>query len=221
MIIERISDTQVKIILSPTDLSERDINLQELAYGTDKTHELFREMMEQAMMECDFHVDNAPLMIEAIPLAADSIMLVVTKVTESSVQGFSEKLGLLSQLAEMAEQQRMKNTASSMGRCKIKKAPPETRSIFSFADLDDVAKVCMRLESLFSGYSTLIKDDGRYFLILENDPDAVQTKLKKLDPIISEYGQKHVSTQASEFYLREHGEIFLSELAVEKMARLG
>lgn len=52
MRIEKISENQIKFLLSKADLTERDIKITELAYGSEKTQELFREMMEQAMAEC-------------------------------------------------------------------------------------------------------------------------------------------------------------------------
>ncbi|HOA80297.1 MAG TPA: adaptor protein MecA, partial [Defluviitaleaceae bacterium] len=48
MKIEKISDTQIKIILNQADLKNRDIKISELAYGSKKAQELFRDMMETA-----------------------------------------------------------------------------------------------------------------------------------------------------------------------------
>ena len=39
-------------------------------------------MMIQAQDECGFEADNLPLMIEAIPITADSIVLIITKVED-------------------------------------------------------------------------------------------------------------------------------------------
>lgn len=39
-------------------------------------------MMRQAHYECGFESDNSPLMIEAIPVAPDSIVLIITKVDD-------------------------------------------------------------------------------------------------------------------------------------------
>ena len=65
--IEKISDTQIKIILNQADLKNRDIKISELAYGSKKAQELFRDMMETALEEHDFDTHNVPLMIEAVP----------------------------------------------------------------------------------------------------------------------------------------------------------
>lgn len=80
MKIERISENQIRCTLSKRDLVERQLKISELAYGSEKAKELFRDMMEQANIDFGFDADDIPLMIEAIPTSRDSIVLVITKV---------------------------------------------------------------------------------------------------------------------------------------------
>lgn len=78
--IERISENQIRCTLNKHDLVERQLKISELAYGSEKAKELFRDMMEQANIDFGFDADDIPLMIEAIPTSRDSIVLVITKV---------------------------------------------------------------------------------------------------------------------------------------------
>ena len=80
MKIEKVNDNQIRCTLTREDLAERQIKLSELAYGTEKAKLLFRDMMQQSAYEFGFEADDIPLMIEAIPLSADTIILVITKV---------------------------------------------------------------------------------------------------------------------------------------------
>ena len=82
MKLEKLSDTQIRCTLSKEDLSQRQLHLSELAYGSEKAKELFRDMMQQASIELGFEADNIPLMIEAIPISNDCRVLVVTKVED-------------------------------------------------------------------------------------------------------------------------------------------
>ena len=82
MKLEKLSDTQLRCTLSKEDLSQRQLHLSELAYGSEKAKELFRDMMQQASIELGFEADNIPLMIEAIPISNDCLVLVVTKVED-------------------------------------------------------------------------------------------------------------------------------------------
>lgn len=80
MKIEKVNDNQIRCTLTREDLADRQIKLSELAYGTEKAKSLFRDMMQQAAYECGFEAEDIPLMIEAIPLSADTIILIITKV---------------------------------------------------------------------------------------------------------------------------------------------
>lgn len=51
MKIEKINDNQIRCTLTRDDLNNRQIKLSELAYGTEKAKELFRDMMQQAAIE--------------------------------------------------------------------------------------------------------------------------------------------------------------------------
>lgn len=82
MKIEKISDNQIKCTLNKSDLASREIKISELAYGTNKAKDLFRDMMKQASYEFGFEADDIPLMIEAIPISADCIVLIITKVED-------------------------------------------------------------------------------------------------------------------------------------------
>ncbi len=213
MKIEKISDNQVKIILSHQDLEARDIRIAELAYGSEKTQSLFREMMEQASIECGFDADNVPLMIEAIPFAVDGITIIVTKV--ASVSDIEERFSLLEQLKQV-------DTSKTKSRRKNEKRKQEKTSnisIFSFDSLDTVTSASVRLYGIFNGTNILFKNQNRYFLFLQNDSPQDSISSDDIDAVLSEYGQKHISTAISKHYLTEHGEIIIKNPAIKIMAQ--
>ncbi|MDO5382519.1 MAG: adaptor protein MecA [Eubacteriales bacterium] len=80
MKIERLNENQIRCTLNKSDLASRQLKISELAYGSDKARELFRDMMQQASYELGFEAEDIPLMIEAIPVSAECIVLIVTKV---------------------------------------------------------------------------------------------------------------------------------------------
>ena len=83
MKIEKISDNQIRCCLTKEDLAERQIQLSELAYGSEKARALFRDMMIQANKEYGFTNDaNIPLMIEAIPQRENALVVMITKVED-------------------------------------------------------------------------------------------------------------------------------------------
>ena len=80
MKIEKLNDRQFRCTLNKKDLSDRQLRLEELAYGSEKAKSLFHEMMQRAHAECGFEAENIPIMIEAIPVSPDCLVLLVTKV---------------------------------------------------------------------------------------------------------------------------------------------
>lgn len=82
MKIEKVNEQQIRCTLTREDLLTRELKISELAYGTEKAKNLFRDLMQQAAYECGFEAEDIPLMIEAIPLNAECIVLIVTKVED-------------------------------------------------------------------------------------------------------------------------------------------
>ena len=80
MKIEKMNDHQIRCTLTSEDLATRNIKLSELAYGSEKTRALFRDMMQQAAMDFGFEAEDIPLMVEAIPLSSEKIVVIITKV---------------------------------------------------------------------------------------------------------------------------------------------
>ena len=82
MKIERLNENQIRCTLNKEDLANRQIKISELAYGSDKAKQLFRDMMTQASNELGFEANDIPLVIEAIPVSSECIILIVTKVED-------------------------------------------------------------------------------------------------------------------------------------------
>lgn len=80
MKIERINDNQIRCTLTSEDLRKRNIKLSELAYGSDNAKKLFRDMLRVAFEKYGFDGENRPIVVEAIPTSASSLIIVFTKV---------------------------------------------------------------------------------------------------------------------------------------------
>ncbi|MBE5950754.1 MAG: adaptor protein MecA [Lachnospiraceae bacterium] len=190
MKIERISDTQIRCTLSRQDLAERDLKLSELAYGSEKAKDLFRELMVQASYECGFEADDIPLMIEAIPVSGDCLVLLVTKVEDpdeldtrfsnfsSSQDSIDEDHFPFSSTSSVADEilECFGQLGALLGKGKaVSKETPHTEEndvsetpsapahfvkAFSFANLNAVTTLAKLISPYFFGESTLYKDEA-------------------------------------------------------------
>ena len=237
--IERISDTQVKFVLESRDLLEKNIKITELAYGSEKTQVLFREMLERAYDECGFEVENVPIMIEAIPVAVDSIIIIVTKVAngddiEAKFNSFLPKtrdfgksnktgndIGKYFGTASSANSETNVKPQKSLGSNapgKQQRVPREKVYVYSFKNIDDAIDLCARLTSVYMGQSSMHKYNDKYFIVFDNTQGA--RNVRGFENILSEYGARHVSGQITKYHLIEHGETMIAEDAVHALAKI-
>lgn len=212
MKIEKVSDTQLKLTLTKADLAERDIQLEDLIRPGEKTQQLFRDLMEQVMEECDFVTENTPLMVEAVPVGLDGIMIIVTKVDSKDKQKGDTVLDLFSQAKDL---RRYKKKSLSTEETETKS--DSDILVYSFAQLDDVIDVSLRLDARFRGDSSLYKNEGRYFLVLQGNTYTAEDTLDDLEVLLDEYGERHVSTPLAKYFLNEHGNVLIADHAVSAL----
>lgn len=212
MKIEKINENQIKFILSKADLSAREINLDELSSPSAKTQDLFRDIMEQALEEYDFIADDAPLMVEAVPVAMDGIMIIVTKLSDG--ESPENKMTLITQSKDARRFKR-----KPIFNPDTSKKEGSFLCIYSFSCLDDIIALSHRIAHLQFGRNALYKYEGRYFLILQGGVYGNTSSLESLDMILAEYGRKHIATLLSKYFILEHGEPILEDSAIKTLAK--
>lgn len=195
MKIEKINENKLKILLTNDDLQERNIKMAELAFGSEKTRDLFKEVLNIATDEYDFDAEDAQLMIEAIPVSLEAVVILVTKMDE-----------------EQKIVTKKKNKKSSYS---LKIESDDFLHIYEFKTLNDVSLVARALYGRFGGASSLLKKDNKYFLVMRNDDKFNEITDSELDIIIAEYGKKCIVNPISRAYLFEHGEVVIKKNAIE------
>lgn len=243
MKIEKLNDNQIRCTLTRADLAERKLHLSELAYGTEKVKSLFHDMMQQAAFEFGFEAEDIPLMIEAIPASADSIVLIITKVEDPEeldarfskfaplpgTDADSKKQEVLDKL-EGAETflnllEKVKEKISSIDpqvQEESKSAPPESKNtlrLFSFATMDGVLEAARLLDGMYFGSNTLYKDSSENIYILALTQSEHSTKdFNRICNMLSEYGTLEKAGAAALAFLEEHCRCMVSSDAVQKLA---
>ena len=248
MKIEKISDNQIRFTLTGEDLAARQIKLSELAYGTEKARNLFREMMQQAASQVGFEADNIPLMIEAIPMSEGSIVLVVTKVEnpeelDTRFSGFAPYLtasegisgslpGSFEQLLHSITSSRPEGNESTVPAASSSHAPSAEvkdalekfriyaacNRLYSFDSMDSLLKAAARICSAYTGESILLKSSNYLLLLKMKDIEEVR-KMQPILAAVSEYSVLLPVTYAREQYLEEHGHILIPSGAIGQLAR--
>ena len=233
MKIEKINDNQIRCTLNRQDLEDHQIRLSELAYGTDKAKELFRDMIQQARIQVGFEVENIPLMIEAIPLSTESIILIITKVEDPEeldtrfskfapfkgsqtpdvfqLDGADNILDLFQKIQEARKLLTEKKSGikeTGTGTEAQDKEDIDLIRLFAFKTLDDVIRASHSLPRDTTGQNTLYRDakTGAYHLVLHQDGASPQD-FNKICNLLQEYGEGSPFTPAGEAFLKEHGDL--------------
>ena len=245
MKIEKVNDNQIRCTLTKEDLISRELKISELAYGTEKAKTLFRDMMRQANFEFGFEAEDIPLMIEAIPLNAECIVLIITKVedpeeldtrfsrfapsvTEDDYTDDLEDFGdnasddVLDLFRKMQTggQDTESNQENSGGQGANSDQKSRTR-IFQFNSLQLVMEVSSVIASHYRGLSTLYKDSSKdRYLLLMSQGDETREGFDRACNIVSEYGVLQRSMPASGTFLAEHCETLVRDNAVQTLGTL-
>ena len=239
MKIEKLNENQIRCTLTHADLAARHLKLSELAYGTEKAKSLFRDMMQQASFDFGFEADDIPLMIEAIPASADSIVLIITKVEDpeeldtrfskftpfgesdavhespfSKLEGAEEFLDLLNKVKEAA--------AGAAQAVEEKKAPePAPAKLFSFENIDRVIQAARLIAQMYQGRNTLYRDPGNDIYILAlTQSKHTSNEFNKICNMLSEYGTLERVSGSVLAFLEEHCETVISTDAVQRLTEV-
>lgn len=258
MKIEKVNEQQIRCTLTREDLATRELKISELAYGTEKAKNLFRDMMRQASFECGFEAEDIPLMIEAIPLNSECIVLIITKVedpeeldtrfskfapsvheddeydedSEDLVDVFSEGadevLNMLrkmsgSDIPEAAAAAEPSASERSSARESVKESVPASPAnrLFHFPTLHDVTRLAHVAVAVYTGNSTLYKDESRggYLLLITPDSRSA-SEFNRICNLISEYGRPEKAALSARAYLEEHYEPLIKDHAIESLAQI-
>jgi adapter protein MecA 1/2 len=232
--IEKVNDYQIRCTLTREDLASRKLKISELAYGTKKAKDLFRDMMEMAHCEYGFEADNIPLMIEAIPMNSECIVLIITKVEdpdeldtrfskfapgvhdddydeEDEFEGEEEdETGLSDLFNRFKDALEKKSQELSGSEIKLE------GMAFSFSSMADISTVAKSLRDFYSDESKLYqnKESGEYLLILKRSKMDMIDFVKACN-LASEFGGPIKSGKLGEAYLEEHYEVICAKDAIE------
>ncbi|MBE5865421.1 MAG: adaptor protein MecA [Lachnospiraceae bacterium] len=244
MKIEKVNENQIRCTLTREDLASRELKISELAYGTEKAKSLFRDMMQQANFEFGFEAEDIPLMIEAIPLNAECIVLIITKVEDPEeldtrfsrfaphvtedddldddeeypdIDDAKEVLDLFRKLQETAPEPAAPAPQSPVSSEAVAQEKLRTR-IFAMDSLNKVMSAARIVGNQFKGQSTLYKDEqGDKYLLVLIQGDSTREDFDRASNMLSEYGTLQRMAGGRTF-LEEHYEALVPANALQALA---
>ncbi|MBP1759094.1 MAG: negative regulator of tic competence, sporulation and motility [Firmicutes bacterium] len=187
MRVQKVNEHTIRIFISLTELTDRDITMADLFQRSAKTEQLFWELIAQAREEVEFNLDQ-PFWIQATVATNDEFVITIMKQEEQAEGSVKEKV--------------VRKT--SKGRV--------TELVYVFADFEDVVSAVGRLPEFSQLRSSLYEFEKEYYLVL----NRIGTGKKRLlaEAILDEYGEIVGTTGV---FLSEHGKEIISTKAVQTL----
>ncbi len=207
-----ISENKIKVMLTPEDLDEFDIDADELDYSNTDTKRMFWDILSRAKHCTGFDTDGQKVLVQLYPSRHGGCEMFVTKI------------GILNQSEDKhpTDDHRPPIIAEKItlrGKDAVKNQEKKLYTAFKFKSLDTVISVCKALKRV--GYpeesSAYITDDEQLYLILSGIDTSGYEAIDKYS-FISEYGSCE-NYPATERYLGEHGRVICLGDAVAKLSK--
>ena len=226
MKIEKVNENQIRCTLTKQDLADRQINLRELAYGSEKAKGLFHDMIQQANYEFGFDVSDNPLMVEAIPLSSESLVLLITKVeypeeldtrfsqfTEAGDEelfsnmgavgnverkGADDILELFQKIREAKASPESENAQQTEAPEEIPEVPADLTKMFEFTTIDQEERLAHVLVNYYNGRNDLFKNEkkNRFYLVIHKDDHTPEELIKSAILFANMHSRKTIILQS-------------------------
>ncbi len=206
----RISDCKLKIMLTPTDMCQFELNAESFEDDGEQMHRAFRLLLEEVHRRTGFDADDSRISVQYFPSR------------EGGCEMFISNLNLEDSESRALTVTKSTDEKSTVGLHPIKKSGGAFRREFAyrFSELDHLLSVCRRLWQIgFICESTAWRDEGGcYFLFLTTLSLSPFSTPEELDFIL-EYGTSQNAPQLR-LYIREHAKSICNDNAVCKLAQL-
>ncbi len=210
---EKINEDKLKIIVTADDLLERGVELSDLKYGNKETNDLFQTIIQEAVFECEFDINNRPVLVEAIPLSMGTIEVVVTRINEEEMA--DEIAGKIDLINKIREKPNHKNRIDRQEKEEIKPTKEKDIVLLKFNDLDDLCNASKVAINYFDGNDKLYKYEDNYYLILHTKTNKIDMKPSIVENIFREFGD--IVEEINPYFFEEHGTVILEKNVVRNL----
>ncbi len=193
----RISDSKLKIMLTPTDMRQFELSTDNFYDDSEKMHRSFRLRLDEVRRQSGFEADDHRISVQYFPSREGGCEMFISNLSP-------ERDRVSCALTPAQGMQPATRTRGSFCRS----------FAYRFEGLDELLSVCRRLLSMdyISASSAWRDDAGRYYLFINTfaaSPFAMPEGLY----FVVEYGHLENAAQLR-LYLAEHGVVVCAEDAV-------
>ena len=193
----RISDSKLKIMLTPMDMRQFELSNDNFYDDSEKMHRSFRLLLDEVKRQSGFEADDRRISVQYFPSREGGCEMFISNLSP-------ERNASACALTPMQEMQPAPRTRGSFSRS----------FAYRFEELDELLSVCRRLLAMdYINESSAWRDDaGRYYLFLSTFADSPFATPEELYFVV-EYGTIENASHLR-LYLAEHGMVLCPEDAI-------
>jgi negative regulator of genetic competence, sporulation and motility len=200
----RISDSKLKIMLTPMDMRQFELSTDNFYDDSEKMHRSFRLLLDEVRRQSGFEADDHRISVQYFPSREGGCEMFISNLSGERDRGTCA-------LTPAQEIKPVTRTRGSFYRS----------FAYRFEGLDELLSVCRRLLPMdYITASSAYRDDaGRYYLFISTfaaSPFATPEELY----FIVEYGSIENASQLR-LYLAEHGTTVCATDAVGTLGAIG
>ncbi len=217
----KISETKLKVMISPGDMEAYHLSGENVDYGNPKTREALKALLRDAGREVGFDTDSGRSFIQLYPDKSGGCELFLTMLDGLCRVGVSAPPDSAVKTGEKEGQMPAKNVTAPS-----REAPRHkfTVNVYEFSDLSSLMSACKRIDerngrtgSGGDSFAYADCEDSLYYLVIyESGRDPMFAPVELL---CEEYNGKKRKHSAF-LYIKEHCFPICERNAVEKLSAL-
>lgn len=202
MKIEKLTENKIRVIISPSDLEMKDLDVHLLMTKTLEGQNFFAKMLEKAKNEVGFNTDGCKLLIEAFSSSDDILVFTITKYSSQDLR---------------------KSTDISKKRLTVKRKTLNLlnkQAIYQFSNFEEFCSFCECIDRCnnfniknFSKNISLYLYHDTYYLLIKNINTSYKY-IKTFYSIATEFSTPLSCSISFENKLLEHGKVIIKRNAI-------
>ncbi|MBE6590256.1 MAG: adaptor protein MecA [Ruminococcaceae bacterium] len=204
----RISDRKLKIMLTPSDMQQFELNADTFGEDSAEMHRTFRLLLEEIKKRTDFDADDQRFSVQYFPSREGGCEMFISHLSSPMGDTESEAPSAFPVTTSLCLQ---KGHAERGFHREV---------AYRFSTLTSLLHTCQRLRGItYIGTNSAYSDErGYYFLFISFLSSSPFTTPEELNFIV-EYGSIE-NTAILKLYLREHGKVICEENAIHQLGTL-
>lgn len=202
MKIEKLTENKIRVIVTPSDLKLKNLDVHLLMAKALKKQTFFANMLKKAKEEVGFNTDGCRLLIEAFSTSDDLLIFTITKYSTQDINVSNSS-------------PRKKLTVKRKTLNLLKK-----QAIYRFANFEEFCNFCECISKVnnfdiksFSKNISLFLYNNTYYLLVKNINTAYPNA-NTFYSIASEFSKSLSYSNSFEYKLVEHGKAIIKRNAI-------